>query len=56
MKPEARESYDLGRRAWQEQLPAASNPFTVRGRPGDLEKYHLWLAGWHAEKAKSAQG
>lgn len=51
------EAMSQGRRAWQQQLPLASNPYTDRGRPGgDRVGFHLWLAGYYAERAKSEQG
>lgn len=48
--PELLAAFSLGVRAWQEQLPQASNPYWTGNRRASA---HAWLAGYHSEKAKS---
>ena len=43
------DAYSAGKRAWQEQLPLASNPYG----PDQRDERAKWIAGWKASRAES---
>jgi ribosome modulation factor len=45
------DAYSAGKRAWQEQLPLASNPYGPEQRDERLK----WMSGWKAARADSLQ-
>ena len=46
-------AYSKGVRAFQEQLPPGSNPYSGKKQRA---LWHAWLAGYHGEMDKSEKG